>query len=225
MRAAILCVALFSLTVACGGTSPGGGTKTLFVKAQAQSDGSSDGSWMALEIRDGSSSGSLITDAVVVLRGDKTGEFTLPWQGVNWGDFKAGSYFKSGLAWDSGWSLEVRRGNDRLDARLEAPGMTVITEPIGGTTYRRVDGVPLTVKWKDDSGHRAMRVRVTLDKAGFDRTLTEDPVLLAIEPNLLTAEDKEKVRVERWNEVELAGGTAGSSFKVETHHQIEFRVE
>ena len=87
----------------------------------ASSDGSRDGSRVAIEVREGGASGTLLTDATVTIRGNRTGELTLPWQGVTWGDFRLGSYARENLLWDTGWQLKITRGNDGLDAYLGVP--------------------------------------------------------------------------------------------------------
>ncbi|MBI3184051.1 MAG: hypothetical protein HYZ28_18105 [Myxococcales bacterium] len=224
MRAPILVAAAIALA-ACGGSNPGGGTRTLYVKAQAETDGTTDGTRLGLEVREGSSGGTLITDAVVILRGDKSGESSLPWQGLKWGDFALGSYFKSGIAWEPGWAIEVRRGNDRLDAYLQTPGYTTIVEPIAQTTFRRTEGKPLAVKWKDSFDRRAKTVTVDVDKAKYQRTLPEDPLSHEIEANRLVSENNERITLERVNEIELAGGTPGSIFRGTSKHRIEVNVE
>ena len=217
--------AVAALGAACGGSNPGGGTKNLYVEVQAVSDGSSDGTWMAVQIRDGSSSGPLVQDATVQIRGDKTGELYLPWQGVSWGGWTAGAYAKGNLLWDTGWALNIKRGNDGLDGYLQAPGHTVITQPIANTTFSLANAQPLLVKWEDDMGHRAEAVTVELHQSQFVRQLSEDPLQLSIPVNNLQGPTDERVEVTRTNEVNLAGGTPGSVFRASTHHSIQFRVE
>lgn len=210
----------------CGGSNEGSGSETLFVKATAESDGSTDGSWLAVEVREGSSEGAIVTDAVVTVRGDDSGEFNLPWEGINWGGFRAGAYVKRDLAWDTGWNILVKRGEDGLEAYLSAPGITNITEPLGGTTFKRGDGNAMMVRWKDGEGRRAELVEVDFSEADeADRDLAEDTLELEVEPNRLVATDRERLEVRRTNEVKLAGGTPGSVFKATTRHRIEFKVE
>lgn len=218
----LFALALFA--AACGGSNPGGGTRTLFVKALVETDGSTDGSRFGLEVREGSSGGSLITDAVVIIRGDKSGESSLSWQGAKWGELAVGSYYRSGIPWDTGWSLEVRRGNDRLDGYLVMPGFTTITEPIAGTTFRRAEGKPLVIRWKDSFDRRAKTVTVDLDKADYKRTLADDPLMHEVEPNRLGT-DRHRIQLDRSNEIELAGGTPGSFFRATSKHRIEINVE
>ena len=211
----------------CGGRNPGGGTKTLYVKAQAVSDGSTDNTAMGVEVREGHSEGNLVTDAVVTVVGNKTGEFNLAWTGINWGGFKAGAYYKDKMQWDTGWKITVKRGQDELDAYLVAPGITTITEPIAATTFKRAEGKPLMVKWKDSDGDRAQIVKIDFDKSdSADREFSDwdDPFELQVEPNTLVP-DNERVTVSRQNQINLEGGTAGSIFTAETHHRIQFTVE
>lgn len=221
------CVAalLTCLLLGCGGSNPGGGTRTLFVSAFATTDGSTDGTGIGIEVREGSSQGPLVSDAVVIVRGDRGGEMSLPWQGIRWGNFAAGAYFRTGIPWESGWAIDIRRGPDRLDAYLVTPGVTVITEPIAATTFRRADGRPLAIRWKDDLGRRAKRVRVQLDKAKIDQTFNEDALAFDVEPNRLVPDGSERITVERTNEIELAGGIPGSVFRAQSRHRIEIKVE
>lgn len=212
---------LLSLAVlsACGATNPGGGTRTLFVTARLSSDGSTPGTTARVTVRDGSPNGGFVTNAEVVLKGGKLGKRTLTYDPGNT------RYELDDFAWDDAFRLEVTRGNDFLDGQIEAPGFTVITSPISDTTFRKADGQPLVIKWTDATNRRAQRVQVRVDKAGIDSTINQDGLEFRVEPNQLKVEDKEKVRVERTNEVELAGGVAGSVLSAETHHSIEFRVE
>lgn len=216
---------LLGLLASCGGSNPGGGTRTLYVKGQVYSDGSTDGTAMAFEVREGNSGGTVITDAVVIVRGDQSGEMALPWTGVQWGSFAAGSYYTRSFAWQTGWHVEVRRGNDRLDAYLEAPGITTITQPIAGTTFSRAAAKPMEILWRDSFDRKAKQVDVDLDKADYKISLADDTHSHLVEPNRLVADGSERIRIERFNEVELAGGTPGSSFRATTRHQIELRVE
>ncbi len=215
---------LTCLSLGCGGSNTGG-TRTLFVSAIATTDGSTDGTGIGIEVREGGSQGALVSDAVVIVRGDKGGEMSLPWQGVKWGDFAVGAYFKTGIPWETGWAIDIRRGPDRLDAYLVTPGATTITEPIAATTFRRTDGRPLAIRWKDDLGRRARRVRVQLDKAKIDQTFNEDTLAFDVEPNRLAPDGHERITVERTNEIELAGGVPGSVFRAQSRHRIELKVE
>jgi hypothetical protein len=223
-----LAAAALTLTTGCGrATDPGIGSHTLFVKALALSDGTLDGSSLKLEVRNGHAEGPLVKDAVVIARGDRSGELNIAYRDdFELGGIRLGGGFeKKQLAWDTGWSIEVKNGDDYLVARLEAPGATIITEPVSQTTYRRTDGRPLPLRWRDEFGHRAKQVTIDFARADYDRTFTEDAFGHDVAPNSLVPEKRERVTITRWNEVGLAGGVAGSVFKAQTAHQIDFIVE
>jgi hypothetical protein len=214
-----LTILSFAVLTACGATNPGGGTGTLHVIARITSDGSTPGTSARVTIRDGSPNGGFVTNAEVVLKGGKLGKRTLTY------DATRSRYELDDFAWDDALRLEVVRDRDFLDGQIEAPGFTVITSPIADTTFRKADGQPLIIKWTDSLNRRVQRVQVRVDKAGLDTTVAQDGLEFRVEPNQLKVEDKEKVRVERTNEVELAGGVAGSVLSASTNHSIEFRVE
>lgn len=216
----IALVTVVGLT-ACGGTSPGSGTKTLYVNARLSTDGSTDGTRARVQVRAGSATGAPVTDAQVKLRGSKLEQRTLSANG-NSGDYDTGNF-----AWDDVFLLEVVRGSDALEAALEAPGVTVITAPIASTTFRRADGAPLKIQWKDEKGRRADIANLEFDKANVSDSWANDsePFQVEIEANRLVAEDKERIDLERSNEVSLAGGTAGSLMRATTSHRVEFTVE
>ncbi len=225
-RALLLLSLTGSLLAACGGHDEGGGTKTLYVRAQAETDGSTKGSYIVVEVRQGSSEGQIVNDAVVTLRGDNTGEVGLPFQGGDWFGFRFGGYGKAELPWDTGWGLKVTRGADELEAYLEAPGITTITSPISWTTFRRANGDDLQVTWKDEKNRRADYVTIDFARAnGADREMTGDERRYVVDFNRLEADDKERIEVKRRNEVNLAGGTPGSRFSATTKHRIELKVE
>ncbi len=216
MRTLILAVAV--LASGCL-TSPGGGSGTLFVTARLTSDGSTSGSSARVTVRAGSSSGELVKNAEVAIRGGSLGR-TL----VSYDDAK-NEYRLDSFTWVEGFRLEVIRGNDRLDGAIEAPGATVITDPISNTTYRRADGPALAIRWKDARGSNANTTQLNLDKAKIDRAIAVGVIDVRLQPSELVVTDKERVRVERSNQVQLAGGATGSTLSAGTEHEIEFRVE
>lgn len=214
---ALAVIAIAALGAACGGSNPGSGSKTLYVQALAESDGSAGGTSIDVEVRDGSSQGLVVGDATVTVTGDSTGNLPLSWDGNS-------RYSGGGFDWDTGWSIDVKRGDDVLQAYLQAPGITIITNPISATTFTRADGNPLIVKWQDE-GHRAEAVRIELNDSNFRRDLSNDPLELAIPVNSLVPTGNERVEVNRSTEVNLEGGTPGSLFRATTRHRIEFIVQ
>ncbi len=217
MTRTLLIVALVASS--CGYTSPGGGTQTLFVTARLSSDGSTAGSTARVTVRQGSSNGDIVRDAEVAIRGGALGRTIVPFDD-NREDYRLDSF-----TWVEGFRLEVIRGRDQLDGSITAPGPTLITDPIAGSTYRRGDGPPLMIRWKDANGQPADTTQLRLDKAKIDRTLAPGVYQVSIEPSELVVSDKENVRVERSSQVSLAGGVSGSTLSASTRHEIEFRVE
>ncbi len=206
-------------TTACGLTSPGGGTRTLFVTAFLTSDGSTSGSRARVTVRSGTSEGEVVEDAEVAIRGGPLERTRLSFDAAH------DQYRLDEFSWVEGFRLEVIRGDDLLDASIEAPGATLITEPISDSTYRRSDGAPLIIRWRDERKSQASTTQLHLDKAKLDLSIPSGVFEMRLEPNELKADSKEKIRIERSNEVALAGGTAGSVLSASTEHNIEFRVE
>ncbi|HZA49641.1 MAG TPA: hypothetical protein VE549_02810 [Myxococcaceae bacterium] len=224
--------AVVAVGTACGGSNPGSGSETLYVSAELTSDGTPDGTWVIVDVREGHSDGPFVNDATVTLRGDRTGEVDAPWQGVSFGQWQAGWWYGSnGLNWDTGWALSVKRrngSNDGLEAYLQVPGFTEITQPIYDTTFRVSDGQPLVVKWRDNEGRRAEMVTVELGDPGsphFRRQLNDDPLQLSIELSNVMVTDTERVTVSRRSDLNLAGGTPGSVFSAVTFHRVPFHVQ
>jgi hypothetical protein len=221
---AVMLGAVAAFGVGCGGSNPGGGTGNLFVRAEARSDGSTEGTSMIVHVRERDIDGPIVSDANVSIRGDHTGEATLLWDGFFIFDWAIGAY-TSNIPWDTGWALNVRRDPDGLDAYLYSPGITEITEPNANTTFRRAEGEPLLVQWRDEAGHRAETVNVELEDADFNQPLRDDPLELRIEPHELVQSDNERLEVSRFTSVELAGGAPGSVFTATTYHSIRINIE
>ena len=207
------------LASSCGLTSPGGGTGTLFVTARLTSDGSTSGSRARVTVRSGSATGDLVTDAEVAIRGGALGRTIIPYDG------QRDQYRLDSFTWVEGFRLEVIHGKDQLDGSIEAPGATLITDPIGGSTFRRADGPPLLIRWKDSRGALANNTNLRVEKAKIDRAIPTGVYEVQIAPNELVVDDKENIRVQRSNEVALAGGAPGSLLSAQTEHELEFRVE
>src|SRR4051812_48835906 len=106
MRHSLLLAVLAS---SCGFTSPGGGTGTLFVTARLSGDGSTSGSSARVTIREGSSTGAVVKDAEVAIRGGALGRTIVGY------DDPRDQYRLDGFTWVEGFRLEVIRGRDLLD--------------------------------------------------------------------------------------------------------------
>jgi hypothetical protein len=212
-----------AVLAACSGNDPGYGTQTLYVSARLSTDGSTDGTSARVEVRSGSSTGAIVSDAEVKLRGPKLDSRTLAFSTQGNG----GAYVLNNFTWDTNFILEVKRGSDNLGASIDPPGASVITAPIAGTTFRLADGKPLAVEWKDELGRRAKSVTLRLEKAKQEETWADsgEPMRFEFATSRLVKDDKERVELDRTNELTLAGGAAGSTMRATSSHRIEFTVE
>lgn len=213
-----LLLSLAVLTSACGLTSPGGGTGTLYVSARLSGDGSTSGSRARVTVRQGSSGGDVVTDAEVAIRGGALNRTLVPF------DADRGEYRLDAFTWVEGFRLEVVRGKDQLDGSIEAPGATLITEPISGSVFRRGDNRPLVIRWKDERGTGAEKTRLRLEKAKLERDFPMGVWMETVALDSLVV-GTEKVDVTRTNDVDLAGGAAGSTLSATTDHELEFKIE
>jgi hypothetical protein len=209
------------LLVACGGSDPGAGTQTFYVEAEGQSDGSTDGTFLQVLVKQGSSSGDIVSDATVELTGEKGTQHVLTWVGV----FGIGAFRKNNIIWEAGWRLRITRGSDRVEAYLNAPGITTLQEPAAGSTFNRAEGRPLVVRWKDESGHSAQTFSVDTQRADYSIARAEDPGLVQLEASRLVASTDERITVKRTNEVKLNGGVVGSYFRATTKADVRIIVQ
>ncbi len=218
-----LAVSALAAALAGCGSDTGSGTETLYVEATASTDGSSNGTQLFVLVRDNSANGPTINDATVTMVGDRGTEHALA--AINLGDLNLG-YMKRDLAWEPGWRLRVERGADKLEAFLVAPGLTTLTEPTPGQVFGRAAQQNLRVRWRDESGRSAERVEISLDKADYDTSRPEDPGSHEIPYSTWTqAEQEERVTITRTNDINLAGGISGSTFKAVSSGRVDFVVQ
>lgn len=214
-----------ALAVACGGSDPGSGTKTLHVNGTLFSDGSPTGTWISLAVREGHANGGIIEDAVVLLTPQGGNEIPVPFTIFR-------QNFKNEFAWAKSYRLKVTRGNDKLEALIEPPGLTTITAPAAGSVYNRAAGTPLRVTWVDSFERRAQQVTVELDDGQFSSSSQEiltngDELFYDIPSSSWTSPTtSERVRITRRFSLSLAGGSPGSTLTAETTHRTnDFTVQ
>ena len=96
---------------------------------------------------------------------------------------------------------------------------------VANTTFSKAAGQPLLIRWKDARGAGPFTTTVRLDQAKLDPPVPGGAVQIFVEQGQLVVDDQESVRVERVNEISLAGGASGSTLSASTEHEIEFKVE
>lgn len=210
---------LLLLTVGCGYTSPGGGTGTLFVTARLSGDGSVSGSRARVVVREGSSSGAIVSNAEVAIRGGALARTIVPF------DSNREDYRLDGFLWVEGFRLEVIRGKDLLDGSVEAPGQTIITDPGQGSVFSKAANQPLLIRWKDSRNAPPFTTDVRLEKAKLSPRVDPGAMQVFVEPGQLVVDDKERVTVTRTDETSLAGGASGSLLSASTDNELEFKVQ
>ena len=176
---------------------------------------------MSVIVKQGSSQGSFVSDASVTMTSDRGNEIVLPWVGF----LGMGSYSKSNFVWEPGWKLKIVRGTDRLEAYLHAPGVTTILEPTPNSTFNRADGMPLVVRWKDESGRGAQSFQIEVKRADYNQARPDDPGLFQLPTTRLVPSNDEAITVERTNEVKLNGGVPGSTFQAFSKAEVKFTVQ
>ncbi|MFW6369029.1 MAG: hypothetical protein ACOC0J_00410 [Myxococcota bacterium] len=225
LAALLILVAAFAST-SCGGSDPGQGTQDLHVEAYAFSGGTRDSTYIHVQVRENDSDGRIQPDATVTNRGYEEGEWDLEWVGIDWGPITGGLHILEDIDWQEGWYLDVELGEDRwLEAYLEVPGYTTITSPIANTSYRPTAETPLDVQWEDSFGRRADHVDVELNRNDYELRLDGDPRSHEIPASNFDDDGSERITIERFNEIDLAGGARGSFFVGTTRHRVDFTVE
>ncbi len=209
----------------CGGSDPGRGTQSLYVEAHVTSD-EAGATRVRVQVRDGDGRGRIEEAAVVRVRGHEEGEWVLDFEGRDWGPFAGGFHLLEGLEWQRGWHLEVEVGEEHwLEAYLEMPGLCTIIEPAADVTYRRGDGFPLVARWEDSQRRHSRSIQVELNRNDYSVRLPGDVFRHEIASSVFRRDGGERLTVQRWNEVELLGGTIGSSFRGATFCSVDFRVD
>lgn len=178
----------------------GSGSKTLLVNATVDYEGG--GAAARVTVR---RAGNDVTDATVKIFGEGD-ELALHHDGD-------GVYRGNLAGWQGSYALKVTagpNGEDHLTASVTAPDPPVLTRPEPGIAFdvRAAEGGMVDVRW---SGDHAMRIRVRTKE--YDPGFTEDGgrVLIA---STYFKEDRQELRLDRENFVDLAGGAPGSKLTV-----------
>ena len=210
-----------ALLAACGGDStgpavernnPGTGSSTLLVTADVDASDVPGGFVTDLDVSVRDALGNPVSGASVTIANGAFGVVTLLETGVGTGDYDATrNSFPGG-----DFILNVVRGPDNVrDIVVGGPGVHTITGPAINATVSNQQ--PLTVTWTVPSQAKSAEVE-TRDFGPwvmFDNGVFQIPV--ASNP----ARADQRIRVFRFNELEIAGGLPGSRLRVEIRQTVE----
>lgn len=198
---------LLPLTTACGGDDDvagpvdgdsGGGSGALLVRASIDSE--EGGAEVDVSIE---RAGRDVDDATVVI-GTDGADLILERDGE-------GRYRGRDAQWSGWYTIEVTAGDDWLDGGLESPDRPILVDPDPAEAFdphQAEDGVVL-VTWDGDLALSARVKTKDFEWSGADEGGLEIPAVMF-------EEDEQEIEIKRENEIDLAGGAAGSFLAVET---------
>ena len=184
----------------------GTGTATLQVNADIDATDVIGGftTDFSVMVRDGL--GDPVSGATVTIQNATLGLVTLLENGLNSGVYEA----TENTFPDGDFELTVERGTDNVRGVIVGgPGVHTITAPLANDTIS-VDQ-PLTVSWEAPSVAKSAEV----ETRNFGPLVMPDSGVVMVPAADLTTRGNERVRVFRFNEVDIAGGLTGSLFRVE----------
>ena len=219
----LLTAVVLAVAAACGGggdatgpavsrNNPGTGTGTLRVTADIEADNVPGGMTtdFTVSLRDGL--GSKVSGATVNVYNPSLGTVTLTETSAGSGD-----YFNTRLSFPSGdFKLTVVRGTDNAQGVvLGGPAVHTMTAPVAGSVA--VAGQPMTVRWSVPSRAKS----AILETRDFGPLALPDTGAYVIAGANNPANSSQRVRLSRYNEVDVAGGLPGSRMRVTIKHTIE----
>ncbi len=215
ISAAVLGACSSSTGPASSRNNPGTGTSTL--KVTADIDASDDPTIIggfstdyAVSVRDGL--GNKVSGATVTIANASLGTITLPETAAGSGD-----YLLTGNTFPSGdFELNVVKGTDNVKGViLGGPGVHTITTPVANATVPA--GQALAVRWSVPSQAQSAEV----ETKNFGPVALPDTGAYVIAGADNPANASQRVRVFRFNEVNIAGGLPGSRLRVQVRKTVE----
>jgi hypothetical protein len=210
------------LTIGCGYTDGGGGTRTLRVVAELSYSAHDNETDVHITVeKDGVTVDNAIVEvkdsdselAWLVTQGNPREEYTRIGD-----DHHIDGYHR--------WvELSVEADADRLDAQLEGPGKHKVVSPDNNDVLAIDDlGDDLEVAWETSDGLTAQEVVINLGDHSHTITKWEDPGSYDV-PTSGLEPGEESVRVTRRNKIRLDGGTTGSLLTVEYEARNSFVLQ
>lgn len=215
-----------AMALGCGGdgtgpatsrNNPGTGSSTLRVTADidANDDPTIIGGFSTdyfVSVRNGA--GGTVSGATVTIRNPafSGGTITLPEDGAGTGD-----YLLTGNTFPSGdFRLDVVQGTNTITGVVVGgPGVHNITTPVKNDTV--VAGQPLLVRWTVPSKAKSAEV----ESRDFGPITLSDTGAYQIAGASSPARADQRIRVHRFNEVDMAGGLIGSRLRVTVRKTVE----
>lgn len=210
--AAALCAACGDAGPAVQRNDPGTGSNTMLVQAEIEAQDVPGGFVTQMEVQLKNGQGSAISGATVTIRNGDLGTVTLLEDGVGSGTYKASvNSFPSG-----DFRLDAVRGDDKVE-RVIVGGIGVhrITSPEANATVPA--NQPLLVQWSRPSE----ALGAELETRDFDANNIADTGEFTIPGSANPPRTDQRIRVWRFNQVQIAGGLPGSQFKLEVRNTVE----
>lgn len=217
----ILAAAALGALLACGGDSTGPaasrnsggtGTSTLFVTADIDASNVTGGFSTSYDVSVRDALGNRISGATVTIFNSALGTLTLPETAPGSGD-----YFNTRFNFPAGdFRLEVVRGTDNVrGVVLGGPGVHTISSPVNGSVAAA--NQPMTVRWSVPSQATATEV----ETRDFGPIALADMGAYTIAAANNPVNNDQRVRVRRYNQVDIAGGRPGSRLRVTVENTAE----
>lgn len=216
-----LAAAALGATLACGGdstgpaasrNSAGTGSLTLLVTADIDASNITGGfsTDYTVSLRD--AVGNRISGASVTISNSSLGTLALPETVAGSGD-----YFNTRLNFPAGdFRLDVTRGTDNVKGViLGGPGVHAIMAPANGSVATA--NQPMAVSWSVPSQAKASEV----ETRDFGPVAMADVGSFTIAGANNPINSNQRVRVRRYNEVDIAGGRPGSRLRVTVENTAE----
>ncbi len=213
--------ALTVLAAACGGDStgpalernnPGTGSQTMLVIADIDANDEPAGFITDFDVSLRDAQGNPISGATVTIRNSNIGTITLAEQGAPSGD-----YFAQRFGFASGdYRLDVVRDTDNvLGVVVGGIAGHTITQPGQNDTVSV--GQPLLVRWTVPS----QAAGADVESRDYTAEGIADSGSHTIPFSFLQVRDDERIRVSRFNKVDIAGGLFGSRLELKVRHTVE----
>ena len=219
MRSLVLGVMAGTL-VACGsGTDPvidrndpGTGTLTLKVVADIDATDVVGGFVTDFQVDVEDAAGNPISAAIVTINNSSLGEITLLETNAGSGRYVA---VRNSFP-DGDFELNVVRGTDNVQGIiLGGPGVHTITAPLANASVTALQS--LIVTWTAPSQARSAE----LETHNYGPVVVPDTGAATIPALEIQARPDERIRIYRFNEVDISGALIGSRLRVEVRQTVE----